>query len=45
MFTVAPPVYDIPYSEKFLRVQTFVKMPLEAPEEMFAVFIFAQSPA
>ena len=34
----------IPYSGKFLRVQTFAKMPPEAPEEIFAVLIFATKP-
>ena len=30
----------IPYSGKFLRVQTFAKMPPEAPKEIFSVFSF-----
>ena len=34
----------VPYSGKFLRVQTFAKMPPEAPEEIFAVLIFATKP-
>ena len=33
----------VPYSGKFLRVQTFAKRPLEAPEEIFTVLIFATS--
>ena len=31
----------IPYSGKFSRVQNFVESPLRAPEEIFAVLIFA----
>ena len=31
----------IPYSGKLLRVQNFMKSPLRAPEEIFAVLIFA----
>ena len=34
----------IPYCGKFLRLQTFVKMPPKAPEETFAVLIFATKP-
>ena len=34
----------IPYSGKFLQVQTFAKMPPETPEEIFAVLIFATKP-
>ena len=33
------------YSGKFLQVQTFAKMPPEAPEEIFAVLIFPTSAA
>ena len=32
---------QIPYSGKFSRVQNFVELPLRAPEEIFAVLIFA----
>ena len=31
----------VPYSGKFSQVQTFAKMPPEAPEEIFAVLTFA----
>ena len=34
---------QIPYSGKFLRVQTFAKMPPEAPEELLQFLL--QSPA
>ena len=37
-------VRDVLYSGKFLRVQTFAKMPAEAPEDFFAVLIFATKP-
>ena len=37
-------VIEIPYSGKFLWVQTFVKMPPEAPDEIFAGFIFVTKP-
>ena len=36
--------FKIPYSGKFLQVQTFAKMSPEAPEEIFAVLIFATKP-
>ena len=32
----------MPYSGKFLMVQNFVEMPPDPPEEIFAVFIFAE---
>ena len=35
---------NIPYSGKFLRVQTFAKTPPETPEEIFAVLIFVTKP-
>ena len=31
----------VPYSVKLLRVLTFARTPLEAPEDIFMVFIFA----
>ena len=34
----------IPYSGKLLRVQTFAKSPLEAPQDIFTVLIFATKP-
>ena len=34
----------VPYSGKFLRVQTFANSPSEAPEEIFTVLIFAIKP-
>ena len=33
--------YMLPYSGKFLQVQNFAESPLKAPEEIFAVLIFA----
>ena len=37
-------VLDVPYSGKLLRVQTFAKTPLEAPEDIFTVLIVATKP-
>ena len=36
---------NIPYSGKLLRVQTLAKTPLEAPEDIFTVLIFATKSA
>ena len=37
-------MHIIPYSRKFLRVQTFAKMPPETPEEIFAVLTLVTKP-
>ena len=37
-------ILHVPYSGKFLQLQTFAKMSPESPEEIFAVLIFATKP-